>query len=260
MTKTLLHIAEQTARKAGRFIMDSVSDPGCIQEKGRADLVTSVDRGSERIIINEIRSHFPGHALLAEESGEQQSQSDFCWIIDPIDGTTNFVHGYPCFGVSIAVQQQGETLAGVVYDPFHDEMFSALRKGGAFLNGGPISVSAVPQLPESLLATGFPYKAGEHWERNMALFKHLYACTHGIRRDGSAALDLCYVASGRLDGFWEYGLNPWDVAAGILVVQEAGGRATDFTGKTSGVHDRQILASNGRIHGAMLDILAKPTL
>jgi myo-inositol-1(or 4)-monophosphatase len=253
--KELLETAEAAARKAGRHIMKSMSNLGRVDEKGRADLVTNVDRGSEDIIIGEIRKKHPDHAILAEESGENSSTGSFRWVIDPIDGTTNFVHGYPFFCVSIAVQKKGDTVAAVVFDPFHDEMFSAIQGRGAFLNQEEVYVSLTPDLSGSLLATGFPYRTGEQWHYNMSLFKEFYSRTHGVRRDGAAALDLCYVAAGRFDGFWEYDLNPWDVAAGLLIVQEAGGRTTDFLGKTSSIHDKQILATNGKIHQAMLEVI-----
>ena len=256
--KLLLDTAEHAARQAGRYIMGSISDLGQVDEKGRADLVTSVDRGSEEIIIGEIRQKHPDHAILAEESGEKSARSDFRWVIDPIDGTTNFVHGYPFFCVSIAVQKKEETMAAVVFDPFHDEMFSAIRNEGAFLNKKALSVSQTPLLSSALLATGFPYRNGSTWQQSMALFRNFYSRTHGVRRDGAAALDLCYVAAGRFDGFWEYDLNPWDVAAGILIVQEAGGTVTDFLGKASAITDKQILATNGKIHEEMLGLIQTP--
>ena len=253
--KILLETAEDAARLAGRYIMGSMSNLGRVDEKGRADLVTGVDRGAEEIIIAKIREKHADHAILAEESGGKSAQSDFRWVIDPIDGTTNFVHGYPFFCVSIAVQKREESMAAVVFDPFHDEMFSAIRNGGAFLNSKPLSVSRTPRLSSALLATGFPYRDGDTWQHSMALFRNFYSCTHGVRRDGAAALDLCYVAAGRFDGFWEYDLNAWDVAAGILIVQEAGGMATDFLGKPSSINDKQILATNGNIHQEMLEVI-----
>jgi myo-inositol-1(or 4)-monophosphatase len=253
--KQYLATAENAARQAGRCIMASLSDLGRVEEKGRANLVTSVDREAEKIIIEAIRQIYPGHAILAEESGGETTKSDFCWVIDPIDGTTNFVHGYPFFCVSIALQKREKTMVGVVFDPFHDEFFSATRGGGAWLNGRHLSVSPTPEFSAALLATGFPYREGPNWHHSMNLFKHFYGCTHGVRRDGAAALDLCYVAAGRFDGFWEAELHPWDVAAGILMVEEAGGRATDFHGRTSSIHDRQILATNGHIHEAMMKVL-----
>jgi myo-inositol-1(or 4)-monophosphatase len=253
--KLLFETAELAARLAGKYIIDSMSNLGRVDEKGRADLVTSVDRGSEEIIIREIHKKYPDHAILAEESGEEASTGDFRWVVDPIDGTTNFVHGYPFFCVSIAVQRREETVAAVVFDPFHGEMFSAIKDQGAFLNQGRVSVSPTPDLSHSLLATGFPYRAGEEWQHSMALFKGFYSRTHGVRRDGAAALDLCYVAAGRFDGFWEYELNPWDVAAGLLIVQEAGGVTSDFQGRHSSILDKQILATNGKIHEEMLGVI-----
>lgn len=253
--KELLHAAQTIARQAGTCIVASLGDLHRIDYKGRVDLVTDVDRRVEKLILDRLRHDFPGHGVLAEESGTGPGAGDFRWVIDPIDGTTNFVHGYPFFAVSIAVQHQEETVAGVVYNPLADELFSALKGEGAFLNGRKIRVSATPELSSSLLATGFPYRIGDHWHRAMDLFKLFYYRTRGVRRDGSAALDLCYVAAGRFDGFWEYDLHPWDVAAGMLIVAEAGGKCSDFQGKPSAIDDGQILASNDHIHRQMLQIL-----
>ncbi|MDY0261438.1 inositol monophosphatase family protein [Syntrophotalea acetylenica] len=251
----ILNTAETAARRAGAYILEAMRGLRRVDYKGRVDMVTDVDRGSEALILACIRRDWPQHAILAEESGASQAGSDWRWVIDPIDGTTNFVHGYPFFCVSIAVQQRLRTEVAVVYDPVHDEMFTAVRGGGAFLNGAPLQVSRADDLSRTLLATGFPYELGDRWHRSMDYFKLFYYRTHGVRRDGAAALDLCYVAAGRFDGFWEFDLKPWDVAAGLLLVTEAGGRVTDFAGRPAAIDGRQLVASNGAIHDAMLDVL-----
>lgn len=253
--KKILETAIEAAREAGDYILEAMSDLRQVDYKGRADLVTNVDRGSEAIIIERIAKVFPEHAVLAEETGDNRRDSAWRWVVDPIDGTTNFVHGYPFFCISIAVQQHRQTVAAVVFDPVHDEMFTAVRGQGACLNGVPLRVSRTAELATSLVATGFPYALGEHWQRSMDYFELFYRHTHGVRRDGAAALDLCYVAAGRFDGFWEYDLKPWDVAAGLLLVTEAGGRVTDFAGHPSDPGDGQLVASNGAIHDAMLALL-----
>jgi myo-inositol-1(or 4)-monophosphatase len=236
--KELLATAMALAEDAGKYIRESASRLGEVGYKGRADLVTDVDRKAEEIILAGIKKAYPDHAVLAEESGENLARSDFRWVVDPIDGTTNFVHGYPFFCVSIAVQHHLETVAAVVLNPMAGELFSTTT-----------------ELSKALVATGFPYRLGELWQHSMRLFEAFYLNSHGVRRDGSAALDLCYVAAGRFDGFWEYELQPWDVAAGLLIVREAGGMVTDFREQSSGIADRQVLASNGRIHGEMLGII-----
>jgi myo-inositol-1(or 4)-monophosphatase len=253
--KELLSTARNLAVEAGNYIRQSASRMGKVEYKGRVDLVTDVDRKAEEIILGGIRRAYPDHAVLAEESGENSGRSEFRWVVDPIDGTTNFVHDYPFFCVSIAVQHRQETVAAVVHNPVLGEIFTARKGHGAQLNGNPIAVSSTAELSKGLLATGFPYQLGEHWHHSMELFKAFYLNCHGVRRDGAAALDLCYVAAGRFDGFWEYDLQPWDVAAGLLIVNEAGGTTTDFQNHPSGIYDRQVLASNGRIHDDMLQVI-----
>ncbi len=250
-----MEAAIDIAREAGGYIMDSVEDMKDVDYKGRADMVTNVDRGSEDLIISRIQERYPDHNILAEESGGNHSEHEIRWVIDPIDGTSNFVHGYRNFCVSIAVQQYEETVASAVYNPATDEMFSASKGNGAFLNGKTASVSGTDTLEESMVATGFPYKMSDHWHRSMDLFKLFYYKTHGVRRDGSAALDLSYVACGRFDGFWEYDLHPWDVAAGLLIVEEAGGVNTDFSSNPSSIFHKQVLSSNGKIHADMLKVI-----
>ncbi len=251
----LLRTAESAARQAGAHIMQSRFRLRQVNNKGRVDLVTNVDREAEAIILDVIQGNYPDHAILAEESGAGSLSGDWRWVIDPLDGTTNFVHGYPFFGVSIAVQLRQQTVAAVVFDPVHNEMFSARLGQGACLNGELLQVSTTPTLSRALLATGFPYEIGDRWHRAMDYFKLFYYRTRGVRRDGAAALDLCYVAAGRFDGFWEYDLKPWDVAAGMLLVTEAGGMVSDFRGNSGSIDDGQIVASNGLLHNPMLRVL-----
>jgi myo-inositol-1(or 4)-monophosphatase len=251
----LMQAAMEIACEAGEYIMESAEKLKQVDYKGRADLVTNVDRGSEDLIMNRIQDRYPDHDILAEESGGKKSEHAIRWVIDPIDGTTNFVHGYRNFCVSIAVQENAETVAAAVFNPATDEMFAASRGDGMFVNDQPIQVSETENLSESMVATGFPYKMSDHWHRSMDLFKLFYYKTHGVRRDGSAALDLAYVASGRFEGFWEYDLHPWDVAAGLLLVEEAGGVTTDFSDNRSSIFHKQVLATNGRIHQDMLDVI-----
>jgi myo-inositol-1(or 4)-monophosphatase len=247
------------AREAGTCILASLGERHRIEHKDLVDLVTDVDKKVEKLVLGRIRRNYPGHDILAEESGAETGNGEFRWVIDPIDGTTNFVHGYPCFAVSIAIQYRQETRAGVVFNPVADEMFCALKGQGAFLNGRRIAVSTTADLSSALLATGFPYRIGDHWHRAMDLFKLFYYRTQGVRRDGSAALDLCHLAAGRFDGFWEYDLHPWDVAAGLLIVAEAGGRCSDFSGTPGPLDGGQILASNGPLHGEMLRVIQSLT-
>ncbi|KPJ53688.1 histidinol phosphate phosphatase [candidate division TA06 bacterium DG_24] len=227
-----------------------------IDHKGAVDLVTEYDRAAEEAIVNVIRARHPDHAIVAEEGHGAEGRSPWRWFVDPLDGTTNYAHGYPCFSVSIAAEHAGQTVLGVVHDPLHKEAFTAVRGEGALLNGNPIRVSRTDELSESLLATGFPYDVRVHKDNNLNHFGSFVVRAQAVRRDGSAALDLCYVAAGRFDGFWELKLAPWDVAAGTLIVLEAGGRITDFSGESEEIDGREIVASNGLIHDAMLSVLA----
>ncbi|GAB4240222.1 MAG: inositol monophosphatase family protein [Acidobacteriota bacterium] len=252
-------LACSLARDAGRLVVARSRDRFAVHKKGRVNLVTEVDLASERLITEAVQRHFPGHQILAEEAGFSGGVGDLLWIVDPLDGTTNFAHGYPFFCVSIALASSRsganpEILAGVVYNPLLEELFAAVRGGGAFLNGGRISVSAEDRLEDSLLCTGFSYQFDEI-VRNLEFFNRVMREARSVRRDGSAALDLCYVACGRFDGFWEISLNPWDVAAGALLVEEAGGRVSLFDGRPGGVFERECLATNGRIHEALSRIL-----
>jgi myo-inositol-1(or 4)-monophosphatase len=247
----LLPTMQSIAREAGALLMDHFRQHVKIEYKGSADLVTIADRQSEALVLARIRSHFPTHDVMGEEGTRIETGSDYKWYVDPLDGTTNFAHGYPVFCVSLAVEFKGQRVAGVIYDPTRDEMFAAEKESGSRLNGQPMRVSITPKLGECLLATGFPSQK-RHKNPNIYFYHHLTLRSHGVRRAGSAALDLCNVASGRFDGFWEFNLNPWDTAAGVLIVEEAGGRVTDFSGGPFQIASRETLASNGLVHEALL--------
>jgi len=252
----LLNFAIQTARDAGSVLIDRLGRAQ-VSNKGDIDLVTEADVAAEKLIIDRIKSHYPRHAILAEESGaseEMAGTSEWKWIIDPLDGTTNYAHGYPCFCVSIAVERAGAIEIGVVYDPTRDEMFAAERGQGATLNERPMRVSNVEDLNAAMLCTGFPYNVRER--PNFARdFVNFTMTAQAVRRDGSAALDLAYLACGRFDGFWEDGLNAWDVAAGVLLTEEAGGRVTNYQGAPLDIYTPRVLATNGRVHDAMMSVL-----
>lgn len=252
-----LALAEQLARAAGAIQRDRYETRLDIGTKSASiDLVTEVDRACEAMIVETLRRERPGDAILAEEGGGVEvAGAAWRWVIDPLDGTMNFAHGYPRFCVSIGVQREGATELGCVYDPLLDECFSALRGGGARLNGRAIRVSDEADLGRALLATGFAYDVHESEDDNLDHFAAFAKRARGLRRGGSAALDLCSVAAGRLDGYWELKLKPWDVVAGNLIVEEAGGRTSDFSGRPASGDGRETLASNGRLHGAMLALL-----
>ncbi len=254
-TDKILAVAESAVREAGQYLKKNLQSRAEISYKGEVDLVTEFDKGAQKILCDRLSAAFPGHGFLAEEDFSREGQSDCRWIIDPLDGTTNFAHTFPVFSISAAFECGGEVVLGLVYDPPREEMFTAQAGRGAFLNGLPIHVSKVRDLGLSLLATGFPYDVRMDPVNNLDHWEHFLVRAQAIRRCGSAALDLSYVACGRFDGFWELKLNPWDVAAGILIVREAGGVISDFSGGTFGLLDREILASNGLIHTAMLDVL-----
>jgi myo-inositol-1(or 4)-monophosphatase len=255
--------AEVLARAAGAVLLEGYGRTHRPERKGRIDLVTEFDRRSERLLLDAIAQRFPGAAVLAEESGAHAgsaaaaSPGALRWILDPLDGTTNFAHNYPFFAVSIAAEVDGELAAGAVFDPVREELFAAARGHGATVNGAPIRVSAIARVEDALLVTGFPYDVREHPERSLPQFQAFLMRAQGIRRDGSAALNLCYLAAGRFDGFWEASLSPWDVAAGALLIREAGGMLTDYDGGPFGLDTRRILASNGKLHGEMQAILAE---
>lgn len=252
MPTSYLEVAIEIAREAGAVLREEFDRPPRISYKGEVDLVTQADRRSEKLIVERLTKYFPEHAIAAEEGTghESASASEFCWHVDPLDGTTNFAHGYPCFCVSIAVAKGDTVLAGVVLNPYYNELFAAARGEGATLNGKPIHVSSVNIVGESLLCTGFPVHM-RHATGNMQYYWDFTMRSHGVRRDGSAALDLASIACGRFDGFWEFGLNKWDTAAGSLLVQEAGGRVGDFADAPYRLGGPVILATNGRIHEEM---------
>lgn len=254
----MLNFAIQTAREAGGILIDRLGR-ALVSNKGAIDLVTEADLASEKLIIERINSHYPRHAILAEESGASvelapTEKSEWKWIIDPLDGTTNYAHGYPCFCVSIAIERAGAIEIGVVYDPMRDEIFAAERGRGAHLNDLPIHVSSVQELNRAMLCTGFPYNVRERPDFARE-FTNFTMEAQAVRRDGSAALDLAYVACGRFDGFWEDGLNPWDTAAGVILIEEAGGRVTDFRNAPLNIYTPKVLASNGLVHEAMMRVL-----
>jgi myo-inositol-1(or 4)-monophosphatase len=254
-----LQVAIEAAREAGALLLREFDRPQQISYKGEVDLVTEADRRSEAAIVSKLRCHFPKHTIVAEEGGGQESDSEYRWYVDPLDGTTNFAHSYPCFCVSIGLAQgtaeRNDPLVGVVFNPVNGELFTAVKGEGAFLHQKKIRVSAVPRLSASLLSTGFPVQKRTQ-NANIHYYWDFTMRSHGVRRDGSAALDLCGVACGRFEGFWEFGLKPWDTAAGVLIVREAGGMATDFAGNPYRLGGRELLASNSLVHAEMQQVAA----
>ncbi len=250
-----LKAAIEAAHQAGRMLKENIGKFTEIHFKGAVDLVTNFDNESQKMLFARLSSAFPEHGFLAEEGLREAKHSEFLWIIDPLDGTTNYAHSFPVFCVSIALARKKEAVCGVVYDPMREETFTAARGEGAFLNGKKIMVSPVGDLNESLIATGFPYDIRTSEVNNIVHFNNFLTRAQAIRRCGSAAIDLCHVACGRFDGFWELKLSPWDVAAGALIVAEAGGRVTDFQGRGLDIFGSEILASNGVIHKQMVDVL-----
>lgn len=248
----MLNIAVRAARSAGDIILRSSNNRSSLQinQKGKNDFATEIDRMAENEIINIIKSAYPDHAIMAEESGEK-SGNNFVWVIDPLDGTTNFIHDFPQYSVSIALINKGRTEIGVVYDPIRDELFTATRGAGATLNNRRIRVSQQNSLQGALVGTGFPFKSQHHLDTYLSMFKAIFTQASDVRRAGSAALDLAYVALGRLDSFWEIGLKPWDMAAGILLIQEAGGVVTDFSFKDKYMESGNLIAGNPKIHQQM---------
>jgi myo-inositol-1(or 4)-monophosphatase len=250
-------LAIQTVRESGKIQKEWLRKDKRIELKGEINLVTEVDKRCEQRIIEIIKKAFPEHNILTEETPMPEVPSPYRWIIDPLDGTTNYAHGYPCFCTSIALELDKEIILGAIYDPLLDELFTAQKGKGAFLNNERIAVSKTDQLTNALICTGFPYDIRESQVNNLDHFNHFIMEARAIRRDGSAALDLCYVAAGRFDGFWELKLCPWDVAAGKLLVDEAGGRVSDFRGGKLDIYGRQTLASNGKIHREMIKVLER---
>jgi myo-inositol-1(or 4)-monophosphatase len=247
-----LDFAVSAATEAGRFLKSNLHEKRSIRYKGEIDIVTDADRKSEEMILERINRKFPRHDILAEESEARDSGAEFRWIIDPLDGTTNYAHGFPVFCVSMALQRNGEIIAGCIYNPMLDEMFTAEAGSGAFLNGGRLRVSAVRDFSKSFLATGFPYDLRTDRNNNINYFVSLAKRTLAVRRAGSAALDLAYTAAGRFDGFWELKLHPWDTAAGLLLVREAGGEVSDIHGGEYCLNSKSIAASNGLIHAELI--------
>ena len=244
------------AREAGALLMDYFHRQVKIEYKGDADLVTVADRTSEKLIRERIAAQWPAHDIMGEEQGLVDTGADYRWYVDPLDGTTNFAHGFPVFCVSLGLVHKAKPVAGVVFDPTRDELFAAEQGSGAYLNQKRIHVSKVENLAESLLATGFPSHK-RHKNPNIYFYHQITLRTHGVRRAGSAALDLCCVASGRFDGFWEFNLNPWDTTAGVLIVEEAGGKVTNFAGGPFELNSRETLASNGILHAALMKEFAE---
>ncbi len=257
--ESMIQLAIDTALEAGRFLKMNIGRVKQIERKHgqETNLVTELDRKAEAMIIEKIKRRFPHHNFLGEESGGQEKTSDYKWIIDPLDGTTNFTHGLLIFCVSIALEFKGELLVGVVYDPNLNELFTAEKGKGAQLNNKRIRVSSTTTLVESLVVTGFPYNIRSNPDNAIQHFTNFLMEAQAVRRLGSAALDLCYVAAGRFDGFWEVSLNPWDMAAGVLLVQEAGGKFTDFRGFPSTIYQKQLLTTNGLIHDQMVEVLRR---
>ena len=253
----MLNIAVRAARAAGNVIMRNFDrrDTLTIGSKGQHDYVSEVDKQAEQEIIRTLSKAYPDHSILAEESGSRNEGSEYRWVIDPLDGTTNYLHGFPQFSVSIALLHRGKPDQAVVYDPFSQELFTASRGSGAQLNDRRLRVSHNRSLDDALLGTGFPFREFAHLDAYMGMFRELMVSTAGIRRPGSAALDLAYVAAGRLDGFWEIGLNPWDMAAGALLIQEAGGMVSDLAGGPDFLDSGNVVAGNPKIHQALIKVI-----
>ena len=258
-SKDLLPFLSQLTESAGKVILGYFNGEFRVDLKdsrpGAIDIVTDADRASEDLIMEGIHREFPDHDILTEETSTELKGSRWLWIVDPLDGTVNFAHGYPMFSVSIALMDSQTLVAGMVYDPLKKETFYAIRDGGAFLNGHPVRVSGAARLQESIVSTGFPYDKAYSPENNIAEFSRVLLRVQGVRRGGSAALDLSYVSCGRLDGFWELKLKPWDMAAGMLLVEEAGGRVSDGSGNPTDVHTNCVVATNGIIHDMLLEVL-----
>ncbi|MBE0448034.1 MAG: inositol monophosphatase [Actinobacteria bacterium] len=252
-----LDVAVEVSLKAGRLVKDMSKEILSVTLKGEVDLVTEVDVISETLIVDGLKARFPNHGFLAEERGGIQVESDYTWIIDPIDGTTNYAHSFPVYAVSVGLEYKGEVIVGVIYDPNLDELFTAEKGRGAFLNNEPIRVSSVSELDRSLLATGFPYYFRKDPERILRYFTDFSLKAQGIRRAGAATIDLTALACGRFDGYWELGLKPWDMAAGTLIASEAGARITKLDGSKLDIRVPEILATNDLIHDQMLEIIGE---
>jgi myo-inositol-1(or 4)-monophosphatase len=250
-----LAVATEAVLEAGRLQRERYASGVTVEYKGEIDLVTEVDRTCELAIVEAIRTRHPDHDIVTEETDLERTGSRHVWFVDPLDGTTNFAHSYPMFCASVALARDGELVAGAVYDPVHDELFTGERGKGSYLNGRRLQVSKAAELIRSLVITGFPYDLHQRLDERLRFFNRVIGKARAVRRDGSAALDLCYVAAGRADGFWEEILHPWDMHAGRLIVEEAGGRATRFDGSPLGLGPGEIVATNGLIHEAMIETL-----
>ncbi len=252
----MLDFTIELAYQSGALLRAGLEREHQIELKGNNDLVTAVDQASEALLVQAIRSRYPDHSIVAEEGNTTRGTSDYTWLIDPLDGTTNYAHGYPSFCVSLGLWYANEPFLGVVYDPLRSELFSAQRGRGAYCNGRRLHVSSTDTLSAALLSTGFPYNRATQPDNNVAEFSRMIVRIQGVRRSGSAALDLCYVAAGRSDGHWETGLQPWDTAAGILLVTEAGGQVSDWRGQAWTGTVPHLLASNRRLHADIVQVLA----
>ncbi|MDE3166286.1 MAG: inositol monophosphatase [Acidobacteriota bacterium] len=252
-----LETAVDIAREAGSLLAHYFERRVAFELKGEYDLVTEADRASEKLVVERLRSHFPQHAIMAEEGGGHENGGEYRWYVDPLDGTTNFAHSFPMFNITLGLERAGEMIAGVIYDPVRNEMFTAEKGAGAYLNHHRIRVSGCKRLEDCLASTGFPSRK-RHQNVNIHFYHQMAMASHGVRRTGSAAIDLAYVACGRLDAFWEFGLNPWDMAAGVLIVREAGGAVSDMNGGTHSVtSSAHLLADNGAIHTPVLDLFGE---
>jgi myo-inositol-1(or 4)-monophosphatase len=249
-----VEVAVEAAKLGGDVLKQSYGQVKKIEYKGEINIVTEADKRSEEVIVDLLTTRFPKHSILGEEGTDMERPSEFKWVIDPLDGTTNYAHDYPIFCVSVALEKGGEVIVGAVYQPIFDELFVAERGNGAYLNGRKIQVSRVDKLKQSLLSTGFPYDVLADPRQAMRYFAAFVDTAQAVRRDGAAALDLCYVAMGRFDGFWEVRLKPWDTAAGVLIITEAGGTVTDFQGSPHSIYKDEVMASNGLIHEQMHEV------
>jgi myo-inositol-1(or 4)-monophosphatase len=255
--QSYLETAVDIAREAGALLAHYFERRIGFELKGDFDLVTEADRNSEKLVVERLRSYFPTHSILGEETGTHEGTSEYRWYVDPLDGTTNFAHGFPMFNVTLGLERAGEMIAGVIFDPIRQEMFSAERGAGAYLNGRRTYVSQVKKLGDSLACTGFPSRK-RHLNINIHFYHQMAMATHGVRRTGTAALDLAYISCGRLDTFWEFGLNPWDQAAGVLIVAEAGGAVSDMHGGPHSVPaSGHLLADNGHLHTQVLELFSE---
>lgn len=251
-----LESAIEIAHSAGSLLRYYFERHVRVELKGQFDLVTEADRASEKLIVESLKARYPQHGILAEEGGGHESTSEYRWYVDPLDGTTNFAHGYPVWNVTLAVEKAGELIAGVIFDPNRDELFTCEKGGGAFMNGSRIQVSRTSTVEDSLFSTGFPSRR-RHLDVNIHFYYQLAMASHGVRRGGAAAIDLAYVACGRLDGFWEFGLSPWDMAAGKLLVEEAGGSIRDMKDTPHQLTSPHIFADNGAIHDEVITLFSE---